>query len=131
MRSRPVALKSIVGKKHQRLVVSLCVCVVLLVALTVSLVSIAAAVTPSFADVPATHPYYAAISDLASRGIINGLANGNFGPDDSVTRQQFAKMIVLTGGYPVSEADVCAFSDVQKGGSRSLVPRQLRRGLRR
>ena len=70
----------------------------------------------AFPDVPTGHPYHAAITDLASRGIINGKADGKFWPDDSVTRQQFAKMIVGTGGYPVSESDICAFTDVQKGG---------------
>ena len=63
---------------------------------------------------------YTAILDLASRGIVGGYANGNFGPADDVARQQFAKMAVLTGGYPVSEANVCTFVDVPKGGPTTL-----------
>ena len=116
MRANSVVLGSVAAENRKLLVVGLCIGLILLVALTVSAAPMAAAATPSFPDVPATDRYFAAISDLASRGIVGGLANGNFGPGDPVTRQQFAKMIVLTGGYSVSEADVCSFTDVQKGG---------------
>jgi len=49
-------------------------------------------------DVPATHPHYDAINALVSRSIIGGYGNGSFGPGDPITRQQFAKMVVLTCG---------------------------------
>lgn len=65
-----------------------------------------------FTDVPSSHPYSAQITELAGRDIINGFPNGMFQPNAWVTRQQFAKMIVKTMGYPVSEADVCPFLDV-------------------
>ena len=91
-------------------------------AVITSVVSFAFASTSSFPDVPASCPYYVAISDLASRGIIGGYTNGNFGPNDPVTRQQFAKMIVLSGGYSVSEGDVCPFADVENGGPDSFFP---------
>ncbi len=51
------------------------------------------------------HPYEASILALADRGIVNGYDSDHFGPDDPVIRQQFAKMIVLTLGLPVTEAD--------------------------
>ena len=86
------------------------------------LVPLALAATPAFPDVPETHPYYEAVTDLASRGVISGYGSGLFGPADEVTRQQFAKMIVLAGGYPVSEDDVCTFADVPKGGSATFFP---------
>jgi hypothetical protein len=69
-----------------------------------------------FPDVTSTHPYYAAISGMASRGIIGGYANGNFGPNDLVTRQQFAKMIVKTLDLPVTGTEPCPFVDVTAGG---------------
>ena len=59
----------------------------------------------AFPDVPASHPYYDAIQGLADQAIIGGYTNGNFGPEDPVIRQQFAKMIVLTLGLPVTEDD--------------------------
>ena len=60
---------------------------------------------PAFPDVPATHPYYAAISAMAAQGIIGGYSDGTFGPDKLVLRKHFAKMIVGAMGLAVSEAD--------------------------
>ena len=65
-----------------------------------------------FTDVPATHPYFAEIGDLSSRGIITGFEDGSFRPDDPVTRQQFAKLIVKTLELPVTGAETCPFTDV-------------------
>ncbi len=68
-----------------------------------------------FSDVPAAHPHHDAIYDLAGRGIVSGYTDGSFGPDKTVLRQHFAKMLVKTKGYPVSEADECdQFTDVSK-----------------
>lgn len=78
--------------------------------------------TPLFPDVVSNHPYYPAVQDLGRNGIINGAPGGLFLPGDPVTRQQFAKMIILGGGYPVSEEDVCRFKDVDKGGGATLYP---------
>jgi hypothetical protein len=62
--------------------------------------------------------YSAAILDLAARGIISGYGDGAFGPYDDVTRQQFAKMIVLAMGYPLPTSVSCAFDDVQQSLDR-------------
>jgi hypothetical protein len=77
---------------------------------------------PLFPDVDVGYLYYAAVQDLALNGIINGAPGGLFLPGDPVTRQQFAKMIVLGGDYPVSEYNVCTFKDVAKGGAATLYP---------
>jgi len=71
---------------------------------------------PTFSDVPASHPCVNQINDLAFRGILSGYPDGSFRPNASLTRQQLAKLIVKTLGYPVSEHDVCPFTDVQTGG---------------
>ncbi len=65
-----------------------------------------------FSDVPTTHAYSTQIADLASREIISGFPNGTFQPDASVTRQQFAKMIVKTLELQVTGDEVCPFKDV-------------------
>ena len=65
-----------------------------------------------FSDVNANTLYAAEITLLAERGIISGFGNGTFGPDKLVTRQQFAKMIVLTLDYNVSPLLACGFKDV-------------------
>ncbi len=76
----------------------------------------------SFSDVPVQHLYRTAIEDLGSRGIVAGYADGTFRPDALVTRQQFAKMVVSTLGWPVSEADACEFDDVAIGAPGTLYP---------
>jgi S-layer homology domain len=68
----------------------------------------------SFPDVTPGSPYYSAITYLAQKGVISGYGNGNFGPNDPVTRQQFAKMIVRAVGYAVSSANECPFVDVDR-----------------
>jgi hypothetical protein len=65
-----------------------------------------------FPDVASSSAYASAIRDLATRGIIGGYTNGNFGPADVVIRQQFAKMIVRTLQLPVTGSEVCPFVDV-------------------
>lgn len=47
------------------------------------------ATTPSFDDVPKTHPYYKEINAMAATGIIKG-NNGKFNPEANVTRAQAA-----------------------------------------
>ncbi len=76
----------------------------------------------SFTDVAGT-PYATAIYDLAGRGIITGFEDATFRPNASVTRQQFAKMIVKTIGYAVTGSEVCPFTDVvAQSGSDPLYP---------
>ena len=57
------------------------------------------------------NPYVTAIDELAGRHIINGFPGDVFKPNDLVTRQQFAKMAVLTMGYQVTPADVATYID--------------------
>jgi alpha-tubulin suppressor-like RCC1 family protein len=64
-----------------------------------------------FSDV-AGSPYETAINDLSSQGVITGFEDGTFRPNATVTRQQFAKMIVKVWNYPVTGAEVCPFTDV-------------------
>ena len=77
--------------------------------------------TQRFSDVGPTTQYAEQIDDLASHGIVSGLGDGTFGPQQPLTRQQFAKMVVLTMGYPVSDADTSPFVDVADV-SGSLYP---------
>ena len=57
-------------------------------------------------------PYATAIAALAADGVITGFEDGTFRPYDFVTRQQFAKMIVLALGLTVTGHEVCPFTDV-------------------
>lgn len=70
---------------------------------------------PAFPDVPDTHPYSPAIYDLKSRGALGGFADGTFRPDDQMTRQQFAKVIVKALGLAATGDEICPFRDVKHG----------------
>jgi oligopeptide transport system substrate-binding protein len=119
---RPCLSELVRRRRATAVIFGIAIAALLLGVLTVSLVSRATATTERFPDVLPSHPYYEAITALASEGVIGGYSSGRFGPSDRVTRQQFAKMIVLAAGYPVSESDVCPFLDVTKTDSGRLYP---------
>jgi hypothetical protein len=67
-----------------------------------------------FSDISSS-PYKRAIEDLAEDGIVGGYADGTFRPLDPVLRAQFAKMIVLSLDFTVTEGGVpLHFWDVDK-----------------
>lgn len=68
-----------------------------------------------FSDVSRSTPYASAIELLAKRNIISGFPDGSFRPERTVTRQQIAKMVALTMGYPLSLKVTTAFIDVAGG----------------
>jgi hypothetical protein len=83
---------------------------------------ISAAQAAGFSDVSSSNPYRVQIETLAQLGIIEGYADGTFRPNASVTRAQFAKMVILAMRLAVSEADVCSFVDVKKTTDGVLYP---------
>ena len=57
-----------------------------------------------FSDVPDTHWAYDAIAHAKAHGIVNGMGDGTFAPDDNITVAQAVKMVVATLGYtPLAE----------------------------
>jgi len=64
-----------------------------------------------FPDVEPVNPYSTAIGMMAMYRIIEGYEDGRFGPLDLITRQQFAKMIVLTMAQWKPEVFTPTFSD--------------------
>ena len=58
---------------------------------------------PTFCDVSPSTPYYEAIAQLASRGIIRGYANGCFGPTDTTLRAQMAALIARAMGWDAED----------------------------
>ena len=63
----------------------------------------------SFADIK-SHKNQAAIEALAQRGIVNGMNETDFAPDATMTRAEFAAIIVRALKLPLQEAS--SFSDV-------------------
>lgn len=72
------------------------------------------AATSPFTDVPATHPYAAAVSFIKARGIATG-SNGVFRPDAPVTRAEILKMSFIASGKTLSSDASSKFSDVAAG----------------
>lgn len=54
--------------------------------------------TPTFGDVPASHPYYQFIEALAKSGITGGCGQGNYCPDAPLTRGQMATFLAKALG---------------------------------
>lgn len=66
----------------------------------------------TFRDVPPNHWAFQMIEELVERGAINGYPDGNFYPNNTVTRQEFAKIMVVAAKEPVYPASNVSFSDV-------------------
>lgn len=66
----------------------------------------------SFSDVPSTHWAHEAITWMASQGILNGVGDGTFRPNDAVTREQFARIMVAALQLKVENNLPQSFSDV-------------------
>ena len=60
--------------------------------------SSASAFAATFPDVDASASYAGAVSNLSALGIVQGDENGLFNPDSTVTRAEFAKMVVESLG---------------------------------
>lgn len=63
----------------------------------------------TFPDI-ATHPNRTAIESLAARGIVGGFSSQRFGPNDTMTRAQFAAVVVRGLGLPQQTAH--PFTDI-------------------
>ena len=78
---------------------------------------------PLFSDVATDDPLCPVVEDLAAREIVRGRTDGTFGPDDQVTRQQFAKMIAIAADLTVTGTEVSPFGDViTQTGEDPLYP---------
>lgn len=70
--------------------------------------------TPEFSDLDGVLWAKESIAYLARKGIINGVGNNMFAPNDLLTREQLVKIIVLVSGAKISEENT-PFSDVNSG----------------
>ncbi len=73
---------------------------------------------PTFKDVPKDAWFYSYVETVAANGITAGYKDsegnltGYFGPGDSVTREQAAKLIVLGAQFTINTINGSSFSDV-------------------
>ena len=68
----------------------------------------------AFSDVPSSYWAYAAISSLSSQGIVSGYPDGTYRPDNTITRAEFATMLVKALGLSTTGTNG-AFTDVTPG----------------
>lgn len=69
---------------------------------------------PGFTDINKDHPYYVHIAALVEAGIIKGYNDNTFGPNNTLTRAQMAKMITL--GFDFDQVTLAEnpFTDISK-----------------
>ena len=65
----------------------------------------------SFSDVQEGQWYYDAVVWAAENGIVNGYADGTFGADDYITREQMVAIIWRYAGTPGADAAELSFAD--------------------
>jgi len=72
--------------------------------------------TPSFSDVPTTHPFYQYVETAYHAGLISGYSCGvgclQFRPGNNITRGQLCKIIVLARGWTTYTPPTPTFRDV-------------------
>ena len=73
-----------------------------------------------FADVSSDAWYADGISWAAANGITNGYGDGQFGPNDNITREQFAVMLWKYAGSPAASGKDLDFMDADKASSYAL-----------
>ncbi|MDQ3821723.1 MAG: S8 family serine peptidase [Actinomycetota bacterium] len=75
--------------------------------------------TPTFADVPASNPFYGYIERLSEQAITTGCGTNGAGqkiycPGDNVLRQQMAAFLIRAKGLTPLESETPTFADVPK-----------------
>ncbi len=85
--------------------------------------------TPTFSDVPATHWAFNAIEFLASAGIVSGRTSGDFDPNASITRGEFAKIICLAAGLTPVTGGTPSFSDTSGNWAAGYIEAAKAAGL--
>ncbi|MGE7914466.1 S-layer homology domain-containing protein [Lysinibacillus xylanilyticus] len=72
-------------------------------------------VDPQFTDVKPSDEYYGAIAALENAGITVGLADGSFGINQAITREQLAQMLTTAYQLETNEVDLkLPFTDIVK-----------------
>jgi hypothetical protein len=107
-------------KKQSIFTVLLAVCVLLQsAALAAGAVEYGAELDPAertyeqaFSDVPTSHWAFAQIAELAARGAINGYPDKQFRPGNTVSRAEFAKIMLIAGGLEPETTSNVTFADV-------------------
>ena len=95
-------------------------------------------IPPNILQIPKVAPYkdvdsenfaYEAILYLTEKKTVNGSGDGNFNPNDNITRAEFIKMAVLTFGL-YDEESTADFNDVEKNSwAYTYIASAVKNGL--
>jgi hypothetical protein len=66
----------------------------------------------NFSDIKDTYWANEAINTLVNTGVFNGYPNGKFGPEDSMTREQFAAILYKAFELETTQVNAATFKDV-------------------
>lgn len=90
------------------------VALIVTLTITITFIPTTAFSVSAFRDVSAGYWAYGAIMDMAYRGIINGYPDGTFRPDQPVTRQEFAAIMVRALGFNMIYPSSPTFIDMDR-----------------
>lgn len=68
----------------------------------------------AFSDIDASNKYYNAINFLSGNNIISGYSDGTFKPFNTISRAEFAKIIIRAANLPLNINTPAKFSDIDK-----------------
>ena len=75
-----------------------------------------------FSDVPDSAAYHAAVTWAASNKIVNGVGNGRFAPDSSITREQIATMLYRYSAYKEIGTSATQAAQPQASDAQQSMP---------
>ena len=85
----------------------------------------------TFSDVAQDNAHYQAIYNLVNRGVLNGYEDGTFKPDNTITRAEFAKVIMVSelGDANISASLVANFSDTNGHWASRYIAAAVNAGI--
>jgi hypothetical protein len=86
------------------------------------------ALASDFKDVPSSNSYLPHINNLKALGVADGIAEGLFGPEQTLTRAQFAKFISIAFGLH-DNGNSLTFSDIQDYWAATYVRAACQAGI--
>ncbi|MNW37781.1 Endo-1,4-beta-xylanase A precursor [compost metagenome] len=68
--------------------------------------------TINFTDLPSTHWASKYITEMVNRKVISGYPDGRFRPNSTITRAEFAKIMITASGITPKKVNYSSFSDI-------------------
>jgi len=66
----------------------------------------------SFTDLPSAHWAYNYIAEMVNRKVISGYPDSRFRPNNTITRAEFAKIMITASGINAKKVNYSSFSDI-------------------